>query len=175
VKPGYKEERMNRFIKATICGLIVTLVLLSGGISFSCTSPSDSEVTTVTPTDAQTDPTLQPEPGQASYVELVYFHRTRRCHTCQYAGDMTQHVVETYFFDEVTNGKLLFKTLDAQDPENAAMVNKYGAYGSSLFINEVIDGEDNIQSITSIWYKIDNDEEFISALKTDMEKALGNI
>ena len=120
-------------------------------------------------------PTVQSSPHTDDYVELVYFHRTRRCYSCQYAGDMTQSVIENYFSDELANGKLLFKMLDVQDSANAEMTNRYGAYGSSLFVNVVIAGEDHIQSITSIWYHIGDDDKFISDVKTEVEKALESI
>jgi hypothetical protein len=120
-------------------------------------------------------PTLQPSPGGADYVELVYFHRTQQCYSCRYAGDTTKYTVETYFADELASGKLVFKKVDVQDKANASIAERYGAYGSSLFINEIIDGIDHIEPVTDIWYQIGDDDEFIQVVKDVIEKHLGNI
>jgi len=147
-------------------GLIVVGLLL-GGVFAGCTSPASP--------GPDTSPTLEPTPSGEDYVELVYFHRTQRCHSCRYAGDMTQQTVETYFADALADGRLVFKILDVQDPANAEAVEKYGPYGSSLFIDTVKDGHDNIRAITAIWYNIDNDEKFVAAVKVEVAAALESI
>jgi len=110
--------------------------------------------------------------GRADGVELVYFHRTHRCYGCIYAEEGTRHAVETYFKDELANGKLVFKVLNVEDKENAAIVEKYGAYTSSLFINTVRDGTDHIEEVRKIWYFLGNDEAFVEAVKSAIETSL---
>jgi hypothetical protein len=46
---------------------------------------------------------------------------------------------------------LTYRVLNAQIPENAAIANKYGAVGSQLFINRIVNGYDDIEDIQSIW------------------------
>ena len=106
-------------------------------------------------------------------VEVVYFHRTQRCYSCRYAGDTTEYAVETYFAQELASGKLVFKTVDVQKKENASIVERYGAYGSSLFINEIKDGTDHIEAVTDIWFLIGKDEAFVNLIKSEIEKHLG--
>jgi len=154
-----------------ILGIVVVILVSSAALIGAC---ADSPPSPTAP-GPDTSPTLQATPGGDDYVEVVYFHRTRRCYSCQYAGDMTQQTVETYFADELAQGRLVFKTLDVQDSANAAAVEKYGPYGSSLFIDTVKDGQDNIRAITAIWYNIGNDEKFTAAVKAEIEAALGSI
>jgi len=105
-------------------------------------------------------------------VEVVYFHRSQRCAGCHYAEDATRYTIETYFRDEVASGKVVFKVLDVQDKANVAIVEKYGAYTSSLFINEVRDGIDHIEEVTGIWFLLGNDEAFVNLVKGEIEKHL---
>ncbi|MCD6391555.1 MAG: hypothetical protein J7L92_06170 [Dehalococcoidia bacterium] len=98
-----------------------------------------------------TPPTSNNSSGPADRVEVVYFHRTQQCYTCRYAEEGTRYTVETYFGDELASGKLTFQSIDVQDSKNAAIVEKYGAYTSSLFINTVKDGTDHIEQVTDIW------------------------
>ncbi|OGO00437.1 MAG: hypothetical protein A2Y59_06230 [Chloroflexi bacterium RBG_13_52_14] len=169
---------MKLSASAKTYSLIATLVLLgcilcSCGSSVPQTTPSPE--LSPTPTNTSVAPTLQPSPGRTDYVEVVYFHRTQRCYGCQYAGDTTEYTVETYFANELANGKLVFKMVDVQDKANASIAERYGAYGSSLFINEIVDGIDHIEPVTDIWYHLGDDEKFTQVVKDAIEKHLGNI
>ncbi|UCG82724.1 MAG: hypothetical protein JSW38_11150 [Dehalococcoidia bacterium] len=164
---------MNIRTKVIFC--ILTAILTYSICLFPACSSSDDTAPSATDGNNGNTPTVQPGNHTDDYVELVYFHRTKRCYSCQYAGDMTQNIVESHFSDELANGELIFKTLDVQDSANAEMTNKYGAYGSSLFFNVVTDGEDHIQAITDIWFHIGDDDKFIGDVKTEIEEALESI
>jgi len=110
--------------------------------------------------------------GPADRVDVVYFHRTQRCHTCIHAEELTRYTVETYFSDELASGKLTFQSIDVQDSNNAAMINKFGAYGSQLFINTIRDGIDHIEQTTDLYPLINNDQAFVTALKSKIENSL---
>lgn len=110
--------------------------------------------------------------GPADRVEVVYFHRAQRCYSCYYAEDGIRYTVETYFADELASGKVTFKVINVADEENAAIVNKYEAYTSSLFINTIRNGTDHIEEVTDIWLLIGNDEAFVEALRNKIEKSL---
>ena len=156
-----KEDSMNLLTKATFCSLILILIL-SCGIICACSGPAKNE-----PIDTQEPPTLQ------NGVEVVYFHRARRCSPCVYAENCVTYAVETYFQEELASGELVFKILNVQDEANAVMIEKYGAYGSSLFINEVIDGIDHIEHVTDIWFVVGDDEACVSTVKGEIEEHLG--
>ena len=81
-------------------------------------------------TSPATPPTSNNSSGPADRVDVVYFHRTQQCYSCRYAEEGTRYTVENYFGDELATGKLTFQSLDVQDSKNAAIVEKYGAYGS---------------------------------------------
>ena len=150
--------------------ILISLILLLP----ACGSSNDINPSPTKGSNINT-PTVQPSTPADDFVELVYFHRTRRCYSCQYAGDTTEHIVESYFNEELANGKLHFKMLDVQNSANAEMINKYQAYGSSLFINVVMAGKDHIQPITDIWYHIGDDDKFTNIVKTEIETALESI
>ena len=122
-------------------------------------APPDSNNTDVPPTTAKK-------------VEVVYFYRPQRCTGCIYAEDTTLYTLETYFADELASGKITFATFDVAAEENAAIVEKYEAYTSSLFINAIIDGTDHIEQVTEIWSVLGDDEAFIEVVKTKIEQSL---
>jgi len=72
----------------------------------------------------------------------------------------------------MSSGKLTFKSVDVQDASNAAIIEKFGAYTSQLFINTVTGDTEHIEHVTEIWQFIGNDEAFCQLVKTKIEKAL---
>ena len=110
--------------------------------------------------------------GPADRVEVVYFHRTQRCYSCLYVEEETRYTVETYFADELTSGRVTFETFNVEDKENADIVKKYGAFTLSLFINMRRDGIDHIEEATDIYFFIGDDEAFVEALRSKIEKSL---
>ena len=110
--------------------------------------------------------------GPADRVDIVYFYSTPRCSRCIYAENQTRYTVETCFADELASGKVTFQVLNVQDEENAAIVNKYRAYTSSLFINTIRDGTDHIEEVTYIWLLLDDHEAFVEAVRSKIEKSL---
>ncbi len=117
-------------------------------------------------------PTSDVSSGPADRVEVVYFHRTQRCYNCFYAEEGTRYTIETYFADELASGKLTFEVVNVQDEENAAIVKKYGAFTSSLFINTIRDGTDHIEQVSEIWFVLGNDEAFVEVVRSKIEKSL---
>ena len=89
--------------------------------------------------------------GPADRVEVVYFHRTQRCHTCLYAEEQTQYTLETYFKDELASGRVTFQSINVQDEANADIIEKYNnASYLTLCINTVRGGTDHIEAVTDI-------------------------
>jgi len=123
-------------------------------------------------TSPKTPPASNNSSGPGERVEVVYFHRTQQCYSCRYAEEETRYTVETYFNDELASGKLTFQSIDVQDSKNAAIIEKYGAYTSSLFINTIKDGTDHIEQVTDIWLVIGDDEAFVEVVKSKIEKGL---
>jgi hypothetical protein len=108
--------------------------------------PADAGKTAATaPAAAPTPPVLQ------SRIDVVYSHMNQRCPTCLCFEERINTVIEKYFSEQISIGKLTYKVLNAQDPQNAAFARKWGAVGSQLFINTVINEFDNIEDIQDIW------------------------
>lgn len=127
---------------------------------------------------AQDEPAPTPEPGpdpQANRVDLVYFHRTNRCYSCNWAETATRYTLEAYFQEELDSGKITFQSVDVQKSSDSLIVAKYGAYTSQLFINTVIDNTDHIEHISEIWQLIGDEEGFILFMKTKIDNALEGV
>jgi len=121
----------------------------------------------------QSTPTPEPSPTPgADRVDAVYFHRTNRCSSCNYAEAATLYALEAYFQEELDSGKLTFESVNVQDDSNAVIIEKYGAYTSQLFINTVTGDNENIEHVTEIWEFIGDDEGFTLLIKNKVTNAL---
>jgi hypothetical protein len=141
--------------------LCVLLYLsLAPGLLYACATPVSTA-----PVDA--DQLLVP----ADKVEVVYFHRPHRCEACIYVEERVGYIVNTFFQEELSNGRLTYKIFDLGDKENAAIANEYGAIGSQLFINTIKDGDSHIKHIDRIWYwDCLDDQELFDKTVTDIIK-----
>jgi hypothetical protein len=120
-----------------------------------------------------TPPVSDNSTGPADRVDIIYLHRTERCHTCLYAENMTRYTLETYFADDLASGKVIFQSIDVQDEANTDIVEKYNnASYLTLYINTVSSGIDHIEEITDIWLAIDNDNTFVEIVKNKVEQSL---
>lgn len=137
------------------------LTILVAGILCACGSPA-LEV----PSTSETSST------SVDRVDVVYFHRSQRCRSCMYAEAGIHYTVETYFADELASGKLTFEVYNVEDKENAAIVDKYGAFTSSLFINTIKDGSDYIEEVKEIWLILGDDEAFVKVVALAIEASL---
>lgn len=120
-----------------------------------------------------TEPQLTPEPqAEVSQVNIVYFHRTKRCHSCKYSEAQTCATLNTYFADELASGKITFVSVDVQDESNAAIIDKYGAYGPQLFIHVLKGDTESITEVQEFWDFIDDDEGFSNLIVDKVNDAL---
>lgn len=111
---------------------------------------------------------------QANRVDVVYFHMPFRCAACICFEERSDYVVKTYFRDELNSGKLTFQICDLSDRSKAALIRKYDAYGSQLFITRVRNGAEKTDNILGIWRWTcsSNGGEFDEKVKSLIEQAL---
>jgi len=87
----------------------------------------------------------------ASKVEVFLFHATQRCSTCIIIGQLAKATIEERFPEQLKAGKIDFREINIDLPENKALAEKFQAGGSSLFINAIVNGQDNIKQDTMVW------------------------
>jgi hypothetical protein len=115
-------------------------------------SPSGQNPASVAGTaDNVTPATGQPQSTLSNRVDVIYFHVNQRCPTCLCFEERVNHVIVADFSDILRSGRLTYKVLNAQEKQNADIAKKYGAVGSQLFINTVVNGKDHIEDIQDIW------------------------
>ncbi|HOF42559.1 MAG TPA: nitrophenyl compound nitroreductase subunit ArsF family protein [Candidatus Moranbacteria bacterium] len=108
----------------------------------------------------------------AEKIQVYMFHSTNRCHSCITIGQYTKATLEEFFQLELHEGKIEFKEINVDLPENKEIAAKFKAAGSSLFINPIIDGKDNIKEDTRVWRLISDKKAFSDYLVSEIKSLL---
>lgn len=106
-------------------------------------------------------------------LEVYYFHRTQRCYSCSTISRYLRETMEQKFSQEIKNGTIDFREINVDLPENKEIVVKFQASGSSLFVNAISDGQDNVSQDTNIWRLLNDEIKFKSYIENKINLFLG--
>jgi len=159
--------------KILIGFLFITVLIIVSG----CTSNSPEDSTTVDYTTIKeaigNDSLSKSENSNpVDRVEVYHFHGTQQCYSCRMVGELAEKTVNTYFKEELESGKLVFGHINGDLSENRELVEEYGVTASSLWIGTYINGTSHKEQNTNVWYKIRNEEDYLTYLRDILEQRL---
>jgi hypothetical protein len=137
---------------------------VSNDSSQSLTSVGDSTQTQVVNTPK----------AELSKVLIYNFHVTNRCVSCIAIEDATTKTLNTYFANELKQGRIIRYILNVDEESNAKIAEKYQAFGSGLFVTRVYKGKENSSDLTGDGFKYakNKEEKFIEILKSKISEYL---
>lgn len=156
---------MNK--KIIISSLLLLTLALAG-----CNSQANSQNAEVKETAPENQQENKKEVTKVDKIEVIDFHGSRRCYSCQTIEKYTKETLEEFFQPELRDGIITFQSINVEEEQNKAIVEKYQARGSSLFINPIVDGEDNIAEDIQVWRLLANERNFKQYLKTKIDNLL---
>ncbi|MCX6791319.1 MAG: nitrophenyl compound nitroreductase subunit ArsF family protein [Candidatus Gribaldobacteria bacterium] len=154
----------KKIIIGSVIGLGVLIILIVANLN----SPK-SEATT----GGQSQNQESSQKQSVDKVQVFLFHATQRCTTCIAIGRLAGETVDEYFQPELRDGKIEFREINIDLPENKELAQKFQASGSSLFINAIYNGQDSINEDTQVWRLTQNEVQFKSYLKGKLDNLLG--
>ena len=152
--------------------VLVALVVVSASLWLIGTRPGQSATAAVSQVQPINDLDQLP-PGQAEHVEVAYFHRTQRCAGCIEAERLIRNTFDTYFTDQLESGEISLAVTDIQNPQNAALAEKYDALSSSLYLGVVKDGIEYTWLVSDIWFAMRDEAKFMVVLRDKINTAYG--
>lgn len=114
--------------------------------------------------DSGEEKTVQGQPGNK--VEVLYFHLTRRCVTCQAVENVSRDAVAELYPAESEKGTVVFKTLNIEDKSSEAEARRVNATGQCLL---VVSGDIRIDLTSEGFMNARNSPE---KLKEEIKKAV---
>ncbi len=107
--------------------------------------------------------------GSVDKIQVVHFHATQQCWSCITVGEYAEKTIKEKFPEEYESEKIEYLDINVESSENSSIVNKFGASGSSLFINVIRDGKDNISEDVQVWRLVSNEQSFINYFEGKLE------
>lgn len=158
---------MNKFY---IIGSIIIILVFSVFI-FGSFKPKKQVISVSPPsTIAQTIDTSLPSGSEK--IEVFVFYTTQRCISCINVGKYAKAVIEEIFPQELKSGKITFKEVNIDLPENYKMAQDYRVSGSALYVNAIKDGKDNHEEDTTVWRLVTNEAQMKSYFEAKLRKLL---
>ena len=156
--------------------LIIGAVVVAGMVFLvvkNSNKPTEAQSTNNQTTKSQEELPMSTVKISAEKIEVVHFHATQQCWSCITVGEYALKTIKEKFPEEYKNGIIVFKDINGELPENKDLVMKYQAGGSSLFVNAITAGKDNIKEDVTVWRLVSNESQFISYFQDKLNKLLG--
>jgi len=107
-----------------------------------------------------------------SKIEVLDFHSTHRCMTCNAIEANTEYTLNTYFAEELKNDKITFQVINVDEKINEKIAEKFEASGTALILNVIKSGKETQINLTNFAFMNGNDQDAFSKElkdKIDME------
>ncbi len=153
---------MNK--KIIIFGLLLSSFFLTG-----CNRQNNLQESSAKKNQKQDN---QKENSQVDKIEVIDFHGNRRCFSCQTIEKFAKETLEEFFQPELRDGKITFQSINVEESQNKEIVQKYQARGSSLFIDVIKEGNDNISEDTQVWRLVRDEQAYKKYFKEKIENLL---
>lgn len=109
----------------------------------------------------------------ADKVQVFLFHATQRCTTCTAIGRLAGETVNERFQDELKSGKIEFREVNIDLPENKELARKFKASGSALYLNAIKGDINNIEQDAKVWRLTSDPDKFKDYLTSVIYNKLG--
>lgn len=150
--------------------IISILILLISALIIFKPFESKEKVVYIAP---QPTPSINTSlPSGSEKIEVFVFHATQRCISCINIGKYAKAIIEEKFSEELKSGKITFKEVNIDSPENFQMAKDYGVSGSALYINAIKDGKDNHEEDTTVWRLVTNEAQMKYYFEAKLKKLL---
>ncbi|PQV50302.1 hypothetical protein CLV33_102162 [Jejuia pallidilutea] len=108
-----------------------------------------------------------------SKIEVLDFHSTHRCMTCNAIEANTKYTLDRYFEKELKEDKITFQVINVDKEENEKIAEKFEAAGTALFLNVIKNGKETQINLTDFAFMNGNDQEaFSEELKAKIDAEL---
>ena len=138
-----------------LASLIYLVVKETGGRSVSSSEPQKSE----------TPATSQAQNGSRKLV-VYYFHGNMRCMTCRTIESYTKEAIQAGFPEALKDGRLEFRVVNVDEPDNEHFVQDYQIVTRSVVIAE-FEGSKQKQwkNLSQVWQLVSNKQTFLKYIQ----------
>jgi len=106
-------------------------------------------------------------------VIAYYFHGTQRCKTCRTIEAYTLEALEAEFADALSEGDLVWRPVNIDEPQNEHFVQDYNLTTRSVVLVDLRDGATSEwTSLPHVWEFVRDRQAFFSYIQTETQRFL---
>ncbi len=140
-----------------------TLILI---LSLAATVPLSTHTTLAAPQAAGS----QPVPHK---VVAYYFHTNTRCSTCRKIEAYSREAIENGFPDELRDGRLEWRVINYELPDNRHFLQEYKLVTKSLILANVVNGKQTRwTNLKLVWQLTGKKEAFLNYVRGEVQSYL---
>ncbi|MGA2263003.1 MAG: nitrophenyl compound nitroreductase subunit ArsF family protein [Acidobacteriota bacterium] len=110
---------------------------------------------------------------EAPKVAVYYFHNTVRCATCMRMEDYSGFAIQAGFPNELKSGKIEWRVVNMQMPENRHFAEDFKLHMSSLVIVRFKDGKQvEWRNLEKIWDHVGDITDFVKYVQSNVRAFL---
>lgn len=115
----------------------------------------------------------QLNPLNKNQIQLILFHNKKRCFQCLQIEKYTREVLNEFFYNELTNEGIQFKTLTIDDADNISIIDHFGIFAATLVLMDLNKNERASSKVLMEVTALYRDENaFKAKLKIEIEQLL---
>ncbi len=100
--------------------------------------------------------------GTGPVVIAYYFHGRFRCASCVKIERLSRKAVEEGFPEEMRSGRLAFREVNVDEPQNRHFIEEFRLSSQSLVLVRMRDGRrERWQNLEKVWTLLDSEAEFL--------------
>ena len=102
-------------------------------------------------------------------VKVIYFHGTKRCHTCNKIERLSEETIRDEFAEGLSSGKISWETIDFDLKENEHYLKDYNLVNQALIMIKMKDGKQiEWKDCPKVWQYYDDQEKFSGYVKKEL-------
>lgn len=107
-------------------------------------------------------------------VIAYYFHGNFRCPTCRRIEAFSEEAIRGGFAQELEDGRLRWRVINIEEPENRHFIKDYRLYTRSLVLIDMRDGEQaRWKNLARVWELVRDKEAFGRYVQDEVREYLG--
>ncbi len=112
---------------------------------------------------------------EARQLVVYYFMTSQRCHSCIFIEGTTRKALDEYFANELKSGRIVFKMLNIEEPQNKHFIDEYGLFTKSVVLSDLNSGKQTKwKYLDQVWNMIGQEEEFKAYIAKEVKAFLGS-
>ena len=122
---------------------------------------------------AAASPAVPRPDARSATIYVTYFRATARCTSCLKIEDLTDGTMTTRFAGPIADKRVVWRTLNIDEPGNNHFVKDYGLYTKAVVVSEVRDGREvRWKNLDQIWQLLGDPAAFQGYVEREVQAFL---